>query len=74
MSASIELQRGAQLSECTPKKPGGMLRVLNKACLSYKSGKSGDKMGEDSVQDLFAKLEVCVIRCQSENLRREMLV
>ena len=51
-----------------------MLRVLNKACLSYKSGKSGDKMGEDSVQDLFAKLEVCVIRCQSENLRREMLV
>lgn len=57
-SACIELLRGAQLSERAHKKPAGMLGVLNKACSSYKSGKSGDKMDEDLVQDLVAKFGV----------------
>ncbi|THH18601.1 hypothetical protein EW146_g2427 [Bondarzewia mesenterica] len=57
-SACVELLRGAQLSERAHKKPGGMLGAMNKACSSYKSGKSGDKMDDDLVQDLVTKFGV----------------
>ncbi|PCH40709.1 glycosyltransferase family 2 protein [Wolfiporia cocos MD-104 SS10] len=57
-SACIELLRGAQLSERAHKKPGGMLGVVNKACSSYKSGKSGEKKDEELLQDLVAKFGV----------------
>ncbi|KZT06449.1 glycosyltransferase family 2 protein [Laetiporus sulphureus 93-53] len=54
-SACIEMLRGAQLSERAHKKPGGMLGIMNKACSSYKSGKSGEKKDEELVQELVAK-------------------
>ncbi|KAI0048077.1 P-loop containing nucleoside triphosphate hydrolase protein, partial [Auriscalpium vulgare] len=57
-SACIELLRGAQLNERAHKKPGGMLGVINKACSSYKSGKSGDKKDEDLLQDLVTRFGV----------------
>ncbi|OSX59590.1 glycosyltransferase family 2 protein [Postia placenta MAD-698-R-SB12] len=57
-SACIELLRGAQLSERSTKKPGGMLGVMNKACSSFKSGKSGEKKDEEMLQDLVSKFGV----------------
>jgi chitin synthase len=54
-SACIELLRGAQLSERSTKKPGGILGVINKSCSAFKSGKAGEKKDEDMLQDLVSK-------------------
>lgn len=54
----IELIRGAQLSERAHRKPNGMLGIMNKACASYKSGKSGDKKDEELLQELVSKYTV----------------
>jgi chitin synthase len=56
--ACVELLRGAQLNERAQRKPGGMLGVISKACLSYKSGKGGDRRNEDTLQDLTSKFGV----------------
>ncbi|TFK47006.1 glycosyltransferase family 2 protein [Heliocybe sulcata] len=56
--ACIELLRGTTLSERAHRKPGGVIGVMNKACSSYKSGKSGEKKDEDLLQDLTAKFGV----------------
>ncbi|KAI0677685.1 chitin synthase [Trametes maxima] len=57
-SGCVELLRGAQLSERAHRKPGGLLGVINKACSSYRSGKSGEKKEEEALQDLVAKFGV----------------
>ncbi|KAI0065969.1 glycosyltransferase family 2 protein [Artomyces pyxidatus] len=57
-SACVELLRGAQLNERAHKKPNGMLGVMNKACSSFKSGKSSDKKDEDLLQDLVSRFGV----------------
>ncbi|KAG0695993.1 glycosyltransferase family 2 protein [Suillus ampliporus] len=54
-SACIELLRGAQLSERSTRRPGGMLGVISKSCSSFKSGKAGEKKDEDMLQDLISK-------------------
>ncbi|CCM00474.1 uncharacterized protein FIBRA_02507 [Fibroporia radiculosa] len=54
-AACVELLRGSQLSERAQRKPGGVLGVINKACSSFKSGKSGEKKDEEMLQDLVAK-------------------
>ena len=56
--ACVELLHGAQLNERAHRKPGGMLGIMNKACSSFKSGKSGDKKDEELLQDLVAKFGV----------------
>ncbi|GLB34323.1 putative TRAFAC class myosin-kinesin ATPase superfamily, myosin family protein [Lyophyllum shimeji] len=56
--ACIELLRGAQLSERSHRKPGGLLGILNKSCSSYKSGKAGDHQNEDMLQELVSKFGV----------------
>lgn len=57
-SACIELLRGAQLSERSQRKPGGLLGVVNKACSSFKSGKAGEHKDEDLLQELMSKFGV----------------
>ncbi|KAI0033324.1 glycosyltransferase family 2 protein [Vararia minispora EC-137] len=57
-SGTIELLRGAQLSERAHKKSGGMLEIFRKACTAQKSGKAGDKKDEDLLQDLVARFGV----------------
>ncbi|KAI5987740.1 glycosyltransferase family 2 protein [Pisolithus orientalis] len=57
-SPCVELLRGAQISEQAARKPGGLLGIMNKACLAYKSGKAGDKQVEDMLQDFVAKFGV----------------
>ncbi|TDL30141.1 chitin synthase [Rickenella mellea] len=57
-SACVELLRGPLLGERTHRKPGGVLGVMNKACSTYKSGKSGDKRDEEMLQDLMTKFGV----------------
>ncbi|KAI0774709.1 chitin synthase [Trametes elegans] len=54
----VELLRGAQLSERAHRKPGGVLGVINKACSSFRSGKSGEKKEEETLQELVAKFGV----------------
>ncbi|GBE80201.1 Chitin synthase 8 [Sparassis crispa] len=54
-SACVELLRGAQLSERSHRKPGGVLGIMNKSSSSHRSGKSGDKKDEEMLQDLVAK-------------------
>ncbi|KAG6917556.1 hypothetical protein DXG01_002025 [Tephrocybe rancida] len=56
--ACIELLRGAQLSERSQRKPGGLLGVLNKSSSSFKSGKGGDHRDEDMLQELVTKFGV----------------
>lgn len=56
--ACVELLRGAQLNERSQRKPGGLLGVVNKACSSYKSGKSGDHRDEDLLQEMASKFGV----------------
>ncbi|RDB20078.1 Chitin synthase 8 [Hypsizygus marmoreus] len=56
--ACIELLRGAQLSERSQRKPGGLLGIMNKSCSSYKSGKGGDHRDEDMLQELVSKFGV----------------
>ncbi|KAI0650874.1 chitin synthase [Trametes meyenii] len=57
-SGCVELLRGAQLSERAHRKPGGLLGVINKACSSYRSGKSGERKEEEALQDLVSKFGV----------------
>ncbi|CDO75020.1 Glycosyltransferase Family 2 protein [Trametes cinnabarina] len=54
----VELLRGAQLSERAHRKPGGVLGIINKACSSYRSGKSGEKKEEEVLQELLSKFGV----------------
>ncbi|RPD67384.1 chitin synthase [Lentinus tigrinus ALCF2SS1-7] len=54
----VELLRGAQLSERAHRKPGGALGIINKACSSFKSGKSTEKKEEEMLQELVAKFGV----------------
>ncbi|KAF9477858.1 chitin synthase [Pholiota conissans] len=56
--ACIELLRGAQLSERSQRKPGGLLGIVNKACSSYKSGKSGDARDDELLQEMSSKYGV----------------
>lgn len=56
--ACVELLRGAQLSERSQRKPGGLLGIINKACSSYKSGKGGEARDDDLVQELNSKYGV----------------
>ena len=56
--ACIELLRGAQLSEPLQRKPGGLLRVISKACTSYKSGKDGEQRDDELLKDLTSKFTV----------------
>ncbi|KAJ3513631.1 hypothetical protein NLJ89_g2840 [Agrocybe chaxingu] len=56
--ACIELLRGAQLSERSQRKPGGLLGVINKACSTFKSGKGGDHRDDDLLQELSSKFGV----------------
>ncbi|KDQ63949.1 glycosyltransferase family 2 protein [Jaapia argillacea MUCL 33604] len=56
--ACVELLRGTTLSERSHRKPGGILGVLNKACSSFKSGKSTEQRDGDMLQDLIAKFGV----------------
>jgi len=56
--ACIELLRGAQLSERSQRKPGGLLGVINKACSSYKSGKGSEQRDEELLKDLSSKFAV----------------
>jgi chitin synthase len=53
-SACVELLRGAQVGDKIPKKPGGILGVMHKACSNYRQGKSSDKKDEDLLQDLVS--------------------
>jgi chitin synthase len=53
--ACIQLLRGAQLSERSQRKPGGLLGVINKACSSYKSGRDGERRDEELLRDLTSK-------------------
>lgn len=57
-SACVELLRGAQISERAHRKPGGVLGAVNKACSSFKSGKSGEKKEEEFLQELVSKFGV----------------
>ena len=52
----VVLIRGMQLSEQAQRKPGGLLGVLNKACLSYKSGKGRGQPDDD----LFARAQFAI--------------
>ncbi|KAI0638620.1 chitin synthase [Trametes polyzona] len=54
----VELLRGAQLSERAHRKPGGVLGIINKACSSYRSGKSAEKKEEEMLQELVSKFGV----------------
>ena len=56
--ACVELLRGAQLSERSLKKPGGLLGIINKACSSYKSSKDGENRDEELLKELSAKFSV----------------
>ncbi|PPQ66863.1 hypothetical protein CVT24_008571 [Panaeolus cyanescens] len=56
--ACVELLRGAQLNERSLKKPGGLLGSINKACSSFKSGKSGDDRDDQLQQELASKYGV----------------
>jgi len=56
--ACIELLRGAQLNERSQRKPGGMLGIINKACSSFKSGKSGENRDDELLQELASKYGV----------------
>ncbi|KAG5641699.1 hypothetical protein DXG03_004417 [Asterophora parasitica] len=56
--ACIELLRGAQLSERSQRKPGGLLGVLTKSSSAYKSGKGGDHRDEDMLQEVTTKFGV----------------
>ncbi|KAF8967535.1 chitin synthase [Flammula alnicola] len=56
--ACIELLRGSQLSERSQRKPGGLLGIINKACSSYKSGKSGDGRDDEMLQELSSQYGV----------------
>ncbi|KNZ77066.1 Chitin synthase 8 [Termitomyces sp. J132] len=56
--ACIELLRGAQLSERSQRKPGGLLGILNKSSTAFKSGKGGDHRDEDMLQELVTKFGV----------------
>ena len=54
--ACIELLRGAQLSERSQRKPGGLLGVINKVCSSFKKG--SEVKEEDLLQELGSKYGV----------------
>ncbi|KAF5363873.1 hypothetical protein D9756_000062 [Leucocoprinus leucothites] len=56
--ACVELLRGAGLNERAQRKPGGLLGVMNKACSSFKSGKSGDHRDSDLLQEMASKFGV----------------
>jgi chitin synthase len=53
--ACVELLRGAQLSERSQRKPGGLLGVITKACSSYKSGEDDEQRDEELLKDLTSK-------------------
>ncbi|KAG1739324.1 glycosyltransferase family 2 protein [Suillus lakei] len=54
-SACAELLRGPHTSEKTSRKPGGLLGVIDKAVMSFKSGRAGDQRDDDLLRDLGAK-------------------
>ncbi|KAJ3570648.1 hypothetical protein NP233_g4269 [Leucocoprinus birnbaumii] len=56
--ACVELLRGAGLNERAQRKPGGLLGVMNKACSSFKSGKSSDHKDSDLLQEMASKFGV----------------
>ncbi|PPQ77158.1 hypothetical protein CVT25_010786 [Psilocybe cyanescens] len=56
--ACVELLRGSQLSEKSQRKPGGLLGLVNKACSSFKSGKSGENRDADLLQEMGSKFGV----------------
>ena len=68
--ACIELLRGAQLSERSQKKPGGLLGVIAKACSSYKSGKDHEQRNEELLKDLTFKFTVHASFITDRNLFR----
>ena len=56
---------GAQLGEPLQRKLGSLLRVINKACSSYKSGKDGD---DELLKDLTSKFTVHVSFITERNI------
>ncbi|KAI5825421.1 chitin synthase [Schizophyllum commune Tattone D] len=58
-AACVELLRGVTSGDARPKKPGGFLGVLNKACSAYKSGKGPEHdRDEQLLQELVAQFGV----------------
>ena len=54
-AACVELLRGEQLNERAHRKPNGVIGVMSKAAASFKSGKGGENIDEDMLQDLISK-------------------
>ena len=53
--ACVELLRGEQLNERAHRRPNGVIGVMNKAALSFKTGKAGENNDGDMLQDLISK-------------------
>ena len=46
------------MSEPLQRKPGGLLRVISKACTSYKSGKDGEQHDDKLLKDHTSKFTI----------------
>ncbi|KAG2365414.1 glycosyltransferase family 2 protein [Suillus spraguei] len=57
-SACAELLRGPYTTQKASRKPGGLLGVIDKAVMSFKSGRAGDQRNDELLQDLSAKFGV----------------
>lgn len=57
-SACAELLRGSYITQKTSRKPGGLLGVVDKAVMSFKSGRAGDRRDDELLRDLGAKFGV----------------
>ncbi|KAG1871344.1 glycosyltransferase family 2 protein [Suillus subalutaceus] len=54
-SACAELLRGSYTAQKMSRKPGGLLGVVDKAVMSFKSGRAGDQRNDELLRDLGAK-------------------
>jgi chitin synthase len=54
-SACVKLLRGSQLNERAHRKSNGVIVMMSKASLSFKSGKTLDNRDEELLQDLVTK-------------------
>lgn len=57
-SACAELLRGPYTTQKTSRKPGGLLGIVDKAVISFKSGRAGDRRDDELLRDLGAKFGV----------------
>ncbi|KAG1812232.1 glycosyltransferase family 2 protein [Suillus subaureus] len=57
-SACAELLRGPYTTQKTSRKPGGLLGIVDKVVMSFKSGRAGDQRNDELLWDLGAKFGV----------------